>query len=284
MYAMNMPQFRLHTIISGLVALVMLATFSACMVGMPAGRSASSTPTVTPIISAVTVSNVPITIYSAMDATTGTPNNHESASVSCTPGEQMVGGGFVAGDVFEYAAFIAASYPSGPNTWVVSGDSISHFQLAAEVYCVPARPDYGVQIVHTAVSGEGDATCPQGSVLLSGGFQTGDRQIAVSQPQGNGWNVAANTTATAYALCATHHVTPEGIATASLAVHSSQNGDTPGEATAECPSGAIAVGGGFSGGGLALSSATQKFTGWSVSAGGDFTQTISAVCTIFAVA
>lgn len=59
-------------------------------------------------------------------------------SVSCQPGEQVLGGGFSSGGLFEYAAFLEASYPSSPTTWSVMAFGPT-FGLEAEVYCLPTH-------------------------------------------------------------------------------------------------------------------------------------------------
>jgi hypothetical protein len=236
-----------------------------------AGKGSTTTPT-------IPTGPLPkVAVYTATADSTGKPNNQVSTSVSCKSGEQMIGGGFAASDVFEYAAFVSASYPSGPNTWTVAGSSISHFQLTAEVYCLQEHASVGVQISqHT---GQGNAVCPAGSVVLSGGGQTTNQELSASQPYQQGWSVTGQSVQ-AYALCATRDVVLGKLVSVTLSVHSSTNGQQPESAQAVCPAGEITTGGGFSGGGTTMQSAASSFSRWTVTAGGDFTETITAICTV----
>jgi hypothetical protein len=96
------------------------------------------------------------------------PGTPRSVSVSCRSGEQMLGGGFGSGDMFEYAAYIEASYPSGVATWTVTAAApASYFYVEVEVYCLPATIPLGLRVVHAPVA---TATCPPDTMLLSGGF------------------------------------------------------------------------------------------------------------------
>ncbi len=201
-----------------------------------------------------------------------------SVSVSCQPGEQMIGGGFAASNLFEYAAYIEASYPSDAATWTVTGVApASYFNLAAEVYCLSAPVSLGVQIVHAGAPG-GRIACPQGTILLSGGFQDSS-PIAASYPVENGWSSASSDQV--YALCAGQHVTAGPVVTSAFTIHSSASGYQPGGGGAGCPAGQFAAGGGFaSQGALILSSVRSgsPLAGWSVSAGGDSNVTVYALC------
>ncbi|HYM29464.1 MAG TPA: hypothetical protein VET66_15035 [Steroidobacteraceae bacterium] len=87
-------------------------------------------------------------------------------------------------------------------------------------------------------------------------------------------------TVDAYALCATGLVRPGQVAQATFNAHSMSHGYQPGGADAACPSGQIALGGGYAAGELVLTSAARDdaFGGWSVVAGGEADVTISAVC------
>lgn len=227
-------------------------------------------------------SDVKIASYSA--SVQAKPNQPLSVSASCKPGEQMVGGGFGASDVFEYDAAIEASYPSGANTWTVMGSSGSEFQLEAEVYCVPAALSLGIQQVQANVAPAGSAACPQGTVVLSGGFQS-SRPLQAIYPQGNGWYGASfDASAHVYALCAAQHVLRGSVVTVTFNVYSSTHSYYPGEGRAQCPARQVAAGGGFdSEGDLILSSgmAAAPSSGWSVEAGGDVNVTVYAACFSF---
>jgi hypothetical protein len=104
-----------------------------------------------------------------------------AVSVSCKPGEQMLGGGFRSSDLFEYAAFIDASYPSSATTWTVTAAPAPSFSVEADVYCFPAMVPSGIQIVRATGSPAGRVACPQSTVLLSGGYQS-SQPIGVSHP------------------------------------------------------------------------------------------------------
>jgi hypothetical protein len=248
----------------------------ACGSGSRAGVTAAFTPQhLTPVIYSASV-RVP----SRVD----TP-----VSVSCRSGEQLVGGGFAASDLFEYAAWVSASYPSSATTWTVIGSApASFFILEAVVYCAPIARPASVRIIHASGTGGATAACPQGMVLLGGGFHAA-QPVAASRPQGNGWMAgstradsggATGGTIDAYALCASRLVQPGQVVQATFNAHSMSRGYQPGGADAACPSGQIALGGGFATGELVLTSLARdtSYSGWGVVAGGEADVTISAVC------
>jgi hypothetical protein len=90
--------------------------FSSC----GATRQVSQTPSVS--------ARVPIATYSA--SVRVQPDRGSSVSVSCQAGEQMLGGGFSSSDLFEYAAFNQASYPSSATN--LDGHGCSRPILCAE--------------------------------------------------------------------------------------------------------------------------------------------------------
>jgi hypothetical protein len=237
------------------------------------------------VTSGTTTSSLALATYtSTVRVQPGAP---ASVSVSCHAGEQMQGGGFQASNLFEYAAYIEASYPSDSTTWTVTGAApASFYDLEAEVYCASATRPVGMQIVHASGATEATAACPQNTVLLSGGFQTA-QPISASQPLSNGWRSAAAASPSgagiqAYALCAARHVQRGSVASATFNAHSTSRGDTPGSGEVTCPAGQVAAGGGFAGGDLILGSQTTgpSFAGWSIAAGGDADVTVSAVCVV----
>jgi hypothetical protein len=182
--------------------------------------------------------------------------------------------------MFEYAAYIEASYPSGAATWTVTAAApASYFSLEAEVYCLPQIVPLGLRVVHAPAA---TATCPPDTVLLSGGFHA-SQPISVSHPQGNGW-LSASSDAT-YTLCAARHMQPGRVVSTHFNAHSSSRGYAPDGAGAACPPGQVAVGGGFASGDLIVGSRTMglSFTGWSVAAGGDTDVTVFAVCVLLQV-
>lgn len=113
---------------------VLVVLFSACGVASQKVSTATASP------------HVQIATYSATARVqTGKVT---AVSVSCKSGEQMLGGGFRSSDLFEYAAFIDASYPSGATTWTVTGSApASYFDVEADVYCFSAMVPFGIQIV-----------------------------------------------------------------------------------------------------------------------------------------
>lgn len=231
---------------------------------------------------AAAISDVKIASYSAsIDVRPGQPT---SVSASCKAGEQMVGGGFGASNIFEYDAFVEASYPSSANTWTVTGGHSPEFQLEVEVYCVQIAIPLGIQRVQANVAPSGSAACPQGTVVLSGGFQ-GSGPIQAAYPRGNGWYGASfDASEHVYALCAAQHVLRGSAVTSTFNVYSSTHSYTPGEGRVQCPARQVATGGGFdSEGDLILGSGmvAAPSSGWSVEAGGDVNVTVYAACVSF---
>jgi Cellulose binding domain len=255
--------------------------------GQACGGSNTPTPTNTPV---PTVTNTPvppppgshIVVYTA----SGSAQAPLTVSASCQPGEQMLGGGFISSNVFEYDAYISASYPSSPSTWTVSGNSSSSFILKGYVYCLQSNTSLGVQIIQ----GSGNIACPSGTTIVSGGFKvlTSNYPIGFSRPNGNGWATGSYTSDSVqgYALCAvTSKVSLVSTASLTFNVHSSLHVYSPGSAVVTCPTGSVTVGGGFdSSQDLMLTSNTDgtSFSTWNLTAGGDNDVTGYAVCILIA--
>lgn len=289
-----MNTFRVK--VGGLLLAAPLLLFSACGAAGPA-KATAGPPTKT---AAAPLDPQIVTHSASARVQVGQPL---SVSASCKSGEQMIGGGFDATNLFEYAAYIEASYPSGANTWTVTGKApASYFDLSAEVYCVAAPVSLGIQIVKgtgargaaetadarrpqapvaAGVDGAGGlVSCPEGTRLLSGGFQ-GSRPVAASYPVENGWSSASSDQV--YALCAGQHVTAGSVVTLVFSPRSSANGDQPGGAVVSCPAGQFAAGGGFASQGALIVSSTRSgppSPGWSVSAGSDSKVTVYAFCAV----
>jgi hypothetical protein len=248
------------------LALLLLACGSASQAGVTAATTSRH---LAPVVRSATA-RVP-----AYDST--------PVSTSCQPGERMLGGGFIASNLFEYAAYIYASYPSGPTTWTVVGyGPASYFQLEADVYCAADVPAAAVHIVHASGASTATATCPQGTVLLGGGFQS-SRPVGISRPQGNGWLATVEGSGVqTYAVCAARLVRPGQVVRATFNPHSMAHSYYPSGADTICPSGQTALGGGFESGDLVLASGSRSasFDGWEVEAGGEADVTISAVCVV----
>src|SRR5690348_12505298 len=99
---------------AAMLPLCLVALCLACGSGAQVGVTAAGTPQHLAPVS-----------YSAgvrVASHAGTP-----VSASCRAGEQVVGGGFAASDMFEYAAWISASYPSSATTWTVVGSAPASF-------------------------------------------------------------------------------------------------------------------------------------------------------------
>lgn len=256
---------RWKTIIVMLASLVVL--FSACGVTPQKVPTASVSP------------HLQIATYSAKARVQ--PGQVTAVSVSCKPGEQMLGGGFNSSDLFEYAAYIEASYPASATTWTVTGSApASFFDVEADVYCFPARLPLGIQIVQATGTDAVRVACPQETALLSGGFQS-SQPIGVSHPLSNGWTSASvSARIQVYALCAANHVLRGQGVTSIFNPHSSSRGFAPSRRGVVCAVGQVATGGGFEGEDLIVGSETNglAFAGWSVAAGGDADVAISAVC------
>ncbi len=200
-------------------------------------------------------------------------------SASCRPGEQMLGGGFAATDVFEYDAYILASYPSGAATWTVSASSHSHFSLTVTVYCLQAGFSAGIQQVRGGTASPGEATCASGSVLVGGGFRSSE-PVDSSMPRDATWQAGVSgSDAQVYAMCAATHVRLTGRVPQPIDLHATTNGYQPESFSTTCPVGQIAVGG-FSAGGLVLASEAEPpdFSAWSLEAGGSGPGDLVAAC------
>jgi len=204
-----------------------------------------------------------------------------SLSLSCPSGEQMLGGGFASLDLFEYAAYIEASYPSSSTTWTVVGTApASFFDLEADIYCSKAHPPIDLHLVHATGTTTASVACPQKMLVLGGGFSS-SQPIGVSRPQGNGWMSASSATSIqVYALCVASQVQRTQVITTVFNAHSSSHSSAPGARAVACPRGQIATGGGFEGGDRILGSQTSgsSFAGWSVMAGGETPVTIFGLC------
>lgn len=193
----------------------------------------------------------------------------------------MLGGGFASSDLFEYAAYIKASYPSSNTTWTVTGAAPdSFFDLEAAVYCSKAQPPIELHLAHATGTTTASVICPPQTVVLGGGFSS-DQPIGVSRPQDNGWMSTSSAASTqVYALCVTSRGLRTQVITTVFNAHSSSRGYDPGGSTVACPRGQIATGGGFAGEDLILGSQASgsSFAGWSVMAGGDASITIFGLC------
>jgi hypothetical protein len=170
---------------------------------------------------------------------------------------------------------------SATTTWTVTGSApASCFDVEADVYCLLARLPLGIHIVRATCTDATRVDCPQGTVLLSGGFQS-SQPIGVSHSLSNGWmSASASTSIRVYALCAASHVLYGPGVTSLFNPHSSSRGFAPDGSKVICPAGQVTTGGGFESKDLIVGSEMNglTFAGWSVAAGGDANVVISAVC------
>lgn len=179
-------------------------------------------------------------------------------TAGCHPGERMVGAGYAATDVFEYNATIASSYPINDHSWSVTGGTQAGIQL--DVYCL--HGDHLPTVV--IISGPfGAVACPADSVALAEGF---------GPPAGSG------SEQTSYALCATSGVQAGSRTTSSVVFDSSQNGYNAASASARCPTGQIALGGGATGVAYFASGTNADFAGWTITGGGNGSGAVFAMC------
>jgi hypothetical protein len=206
-----------------------------------------------------------LTAYSASIAVpTDTPGKQVTAS--CRAGEQLVGGGFLATDTFEYDVAVLASYPSSASAWTAVAGSSASFILEVSVYCLPKRPALGVHTAQTPTASGGVALCPTGEVELSDGFD-------------------GSATGETYAVCASQGFRADASVTMTFNPHSSQNSYYPARVTVTCPEGQVALGGEETDPDIVMESdsAGPPFRGWSFTLGGDSDAQLSARCVTLSV-
>ncbi|MBV2152290.1 hypothetical protein [Kitasatospora sp. SUK 42] len=221
------------------------------------------------------------------------PGQSGTASVTCPSGEVPTGGGGRSGGD---SVFLLASTTHGDNNWIVTGvntSSITSQTLAAFVVCTaPGTTTFGgngPQI--TLQPGEINhvrTSCDLGQVATGGGWEaTGTRTfVSVSAALGDTWLDEGTNRDTA----------PEGLLVTpmcSTTPHTQVTGPStavqPGEtatATATCPAGQVATGGGGTGQldvFINSSNATPDGLGWQLQSTNtdNFPQTLAAqvICT-----
>jgi len=175
-----------------------------------------------------------------------------TVTASCHADEQLIGGGFDASSVFEYALFLRASYPHD-NAWTVKTDSISHYELEVFAYCLRGVPSLGAQIV------SGNA-CPAGALPLSHG-KTEEGVVT---------------------LCAAQHIASVTHALTYVTLTSAFNGYQTQRATVNCPLGTLALDGFAPIGTTLASKATPGFRAWEMTLGGNGAGDVYADCVTFA--
>jgi hypothetical protein len=194
-----------------------------------------------------------ITIRSASASNSEDTGGYKlTVTASCHADEQLIGGGFEATNVFEYALFLRASYPAH-NAWTVKTDSISHYELEVFAYCLSGEPSLGTHIV----SGN---ECPAGASPLSHG-KAEDGVVT---------------------LCAARHVASVTHALTYMVLAASSNGYQPQRATVNCPAGTLALEGDAPIGSTLASKATPGFGAWEMTLGGNVAGDVYATCVTFA--
>lgn len=168
----------LHAATFGLSTVALLALLAACVQAAPtqAPQAGEATPRVAGVITRMASADSPAGV-----------DHHLSVSVSCRPGEQLLVGGYAAVAVFESDYTLLSSYPAADNTWTVSANSGSSYQLQAFAYCLAAYPSLGIRALKAA-------TCPEGMAHLASGVRDA--------------NPDSGSAGTSYVLCAAHGVTP----------------------------------------------------------------------------
>jgi hypothetical protein len=121
----------------------------------------------------------PVVTATATGNTVSATGAISTATATCPAGKQAVGGGFSAPLTTTNTLFVTSSFRSAPNAWTVAAiNSKGTGAATAFVYCRKAGvPVMDVTATGTVPGGEGQvgdarASCPAGTRLISGGFQT----------------------------------------------------------------------------------------------------------------
>ncbi|MEU7820208.1 hypothetical protein [Catellatospora sp. NPDC049133] len=209
----------------------------------------------------------------------------QQVTMPCGPEEQLVSGGFAGGDpllrVIASHPSDGQGTPVGdgsaPRAWTVGVVNTGQTVRTLEVFSVCLSGGDSTAGVYTGVQAEPsdpsvEAVCPQGTVRTGGGYwsvwypRLGAARVDGSHPAGaRGWaldltvpaNLPARSSVTALVVChngpvvavaAAAVVVDLGSASPSCAVGAAANicvVPRSGDATAECPGGAVLTGGGY---------------------------------------
>jgi hypothetical protein len=224
----------------GIFCTMAIVFMSACALSTPAAEHPTWTPG--------SVAEAITTRSASAQVASGASSYQLTVTASCHADEQLIGGGFEATNVFEYALFLRASYPAH-NAWTVKTDSISHYELDVFAYCLRGEPSLGTQIVS-------DNECPAGATPLNGG-KTEDGVIT---------------------LCAARHVASVTHALAYVSLNSAFNEYQTQRATMNCPAGTLALDGFAPIGTTLASKATSGFRAWEMILGGSGAGDVYANC------
>jgi hypothetical protein len=221
----------------------------------------TATPTITPSPSISSTTAAPVVIGGAriiVHSTTQQVPAGQAATVTaqCGAGETLFGGGEGAG-YFEQVD-VSENYPSAPNAWTASAVSTPDFlTLTVDAYCLQS-PAAAITIVDAT----GDAVkCPAGDFVLGGGYR-GGVESSLPDATRTGWRIQGGQSSVVFALC-THNGLHMGSSVQStFTVPASIGNSVSGQAN--CRSGQLATGGGFSGGPVADQGAGPDFKGYGI--------------------
>jgi hypothetical protein len=221
----------------------------------------TATPTITPAPSISSTTGAPVLIGGArivVHSTTQQVAARQTVTVTaqCAPGETLFGGGEGAG-YFEQVD-VSENYPSAPNAWAVSAVSTPDFLiLTVDAYCLQS-PAAAITIVDAT----GDVVnCPAGDFVLGGGYR-GGAESSLPDATRTGWRIQGSQSSEVFALCTHGGLHMEPSVQSTFTVPASIGNSISGQAN--CPSGQLATGGGFSGGLIADQGAAPDFTGYGI--------------------
>jgi hypothetical protein len=244
-----------------LVGLVFVLAGCGSVVSNQKSVGPTSTPTVTPSPSISTTTAAPVMIGGArivVHSNTLQVAAHQTATVTaqCGTGETLFGGGEGTG-YFEQVD-VSENYPSAPSAWTASASSEpSSLTLTVDAYCLQA-PAAAITIMHA--SGEA-VDCPAGDFVLGGGYRN---SVESSLPNAarTGWRIQGGQSSEVFALCTNNSLQMGPSVQSTFTVPASIGNSISGQAN--CPSGQLATGGGFSGGLVADQGASPDFTAYGI--------------------
>jgi hypothetical protein len=205
-----------------------------------------------------------------------------TVSATCPNGEWAISGGYsITG-----GGYITSDYPSSSSSWTVTlhnegnGGVGSPVTLMVTADCLKANFGTTTQIVTSTATVPADAnlytetaSCPSATTLTGGGYRSSNG-AGSSKLYGNGWSaqlsvqLSSSANPKTYAVCSTAHLMTAS--TLSSAAKLLNPGDSA-TVSADCPSGALLVGGGFQldgVGGLSGEGVNSAGTGWQLKATG----------------
>ncbi len=134
----------------------------------------------------------PVVTATASGNTAAAKGQESSATATCPAGKQAVGGGFSSPLVSGSAVVVHSSFRSSPTSWTVEGqDANGSGAITAYAYCRNASAGPIADVTQSeTLSSDGEtrtltSTCPSGTQLIGGGFQSSVKPDAVVFPQVN---------------------------------------------------------------------------------------------------